>query len=252
MLKRQRTLAIILVLVFSFVALTGCSSTTNLQKLDEQHAGFWDRYFVIPFSHLLDWFKNLTGNYGWSILIVTFFVRLVIFPLTLKQQQSARAMQEIQPKMQKIRNKYQKDPQKQQEEMMKLFQEHQINPMAGCLPMLVQIPILFAFYHAIMRNPHISSSSFLYMELGQPDPYYILPVLAAVTTYLQLIVSGATDNPQMRLFIWFMPLMIFVLTLTFPSALSLYWVCGNIFTILQYALILNPMKRKEKSQGATS
>lgn len=252
MLKRQRTLAMILVLVFSFVALTGCNPTTHVQKLDEKNAGIWDRYFVIPLSHLLDWFKKVSGNYGWSILIVTFFIRLIIFPLTLKQQQSAKAMQALQPKMQKIREKYKKDPQKLNEETVKLLTAHKVNPMAGCLPMLVQIPILFAFYQAIIRNPHISSSSFLYMELGKPDPIYLLPILAAITTYLQLIVSGANDNPQMRLFVWFMPLMIFVLAFSFPSALSLYWVCGNVFTILQYALIFNPIKKKENSQGATS
>lgn len=252
MLKRQRTIAIILVLVFSLILLAGCTpSEASFPKLDETNPGFWDRYFVIPLSHSLDWFKELLGNYGWSIVMVTFLIRLVIFPLMWKQQKSSQAMQLIQPKMQKLREKYKDKPQKQQEELMKLFQSSGVNPMAGCLPMLIQLPILFAFYQAIMRNPHIADSSFLYMELGKPDPFYILPVLAAITTYIQLIVSGANTNPQMKMFIWIMPVMIMIFAISFPSALSLYWVFGNIFTILQYAIIPKPGKGKSQ-EGATS
>lgn len=211
-----------------------------MKKIDEHNAGFWDRYFVIPLSHLLDFFKKILGNYGWSILLVTFLVRLVLFPLTWKQQKSTKEMQKIQPLMKKIQEKYKDKPQQQQEAMMQLFQKHKVNPMAGCLPSLIQLPILFGFYQAIMRNPHIADSSFLYMQLGKPDPYLILPILAAITTYLQLLVTGSGDNPQMRILMFIMPVMIFVFAYSFPSALSLYWFFGNILTILQYVLIFKP------------
>lgn len=117
---------------------------------------------------------------------------------------------------------------------MKLFQKHNVNPMAGCLPMLIQLPILIAFYQAIMRDPTIAKSSFLWMQLGEHDPYYILPLLAALTTYLQSVVMGMSDNPQQRAFLFIMPVMIFVLAFQFPAALPLYWIYSNLFTMVQY------------------
>lgn len=243
--RRDRYIVTILLIAVVGVLLTGCSPDPSAyKKLDPENAGIWDRYFVIPLSDLLDWFQSLLGNYGWSILIVTFLVRLVIFPLSWKQQKNSLAMQELQPKLMKLRKKYEKDPQKLQVETMKVFQENNVNPMAGCLPMLVQLPILIAFYQAIIRNEHIAESTFLYMELGKPDPFFILPLLAAVTTYIQLVVTGVGENQQMKLMLWVMPIMIFALAFGFPSALSLYWVYGNIFTIIQYLLIFKPMKAR--------
>lgn len=243
--RRDRYIVTILLIAVVGVLLTGCSPDPSAyKKLDPENAGIWDRYFVIPLSDLLDWFQTLLGNYGWSILIVTFLVRLIIFPLSWKQQKNALAMQELQPKLMKLRKKYEKDPQKLQIETMKVFQENNVNPMAGCLPMLVQLPILIAFYQAIIRNEHIAESTFLYMELGKPDPFFILPLLAAVTTYIQLVVTGVGENQQMKLMLWVMPIMIFALAFGFPSALSLYWVYGNIFTIIQYLLIFKPMKAR--------
>lgn len=245
MRSRNRYIAIILLVVIVGTLLTGCSpDPSQYKKLDPANAGVWDKYFVIPLSDLLDWFKTILGNYGWSILVVTFIVRLVIFPLSWKQQKSSLAMTKLQPKIAKLRKKYEKDPQKLQVETMKMFQENNVNPMAGCLPMFVQLPILLAFYQAIMRNDHIAESSFLYMKLGVPDPYFILPLLASVTTYIQLVVTGVSENPQMKIMLWIMPIMIFVLAYGFPSALSLYWVYGNVFTIIQYLLIFKPMKSK--------
>lgn len=245
MRRRDRYIVIILLIAVVGVLLTGCSPNPSAyKKLDPKNAGIWDRYLVIPLSDLLDWFQSLLGNYGWSILIVTFLVRLVIFPLSWKQQKNSLAMQELQPKLMKLRKKYEKDPQKLQIETMKVFQENNVNPMAGCLPMLVQLPILIAFYQAIIRNEHIAQSTFLYMELGKPDPFFILPLLAAVTTYIQLVVTGVGENQQMKLMLWVMPIMIFALAFGFPSALSLYWVYGNIFTIIQYLLIFKPMKAR--------
>ncbi|WP_124728796.1 YidC/Oxa1 family membrane protein insertase [Staphylospora marina] len=231
------------------VLLSGCAPTDVKYEIDPENAGWWDKLLVLPLSGLLDGFKNILGNFGLSILVVTFLVRLAVFPLTWKQQKSAEAMKQIQPQMVKIREKYKNNPQKMQEETMKLFQKEGVNPMAGCLPMLVQLPILFAFYQAIMYNPHIRTSEFLWLELGKADPYFILPILAAVTTYIQLIATGSADNPQMKVMLWVMPVMIFVLAYQFPAALSLYWVYSNIFTILQYLIFFR--KKKDKlAEGA--
>jgi YidC/Oxa1 family membrane protein insertase len=173
-----------------------------------------------------------------------------MFPLFLKQQKSTKAMQEIQPLMNKIREKYKGDSQKIQQKTMETFKEHGVNPMAGCMTMLVQLPIMFAIYQAIMFNEHIRHSTFLYMKLGEADPYKILPVLAAATTYIQFIATGTGDNPQMKVMVWAMPVMIFFMALNFPSALSLYWVYGNIFTILQYVFFVKNTPQIAKQEGA--
>lgn len=224
-------------ILFLLFALTACSSDflTNPPPIDPQR-GFWDRYFVFPLSWLLDHSAALlAGNYGLAILAVTIIIRLAVLPLMIKQLKSSRAMQAIQPELQRLRERYKNNQQKLQEETVKLFQKHNVNPLAGCLPVLIQMPILLAFYQAIMRNEHVRTHDFLWMALGSPDPYFILPLLAALTTYLQskMIGAGMPQNPQMQMMLYIMPLMILIIAITLPSALSLYWVFGNIFTIIQ-------------------
>lgn len=225
----------ILTLVAAVFLMGGCSPDPDQMKpIDPKNAGFWETYFVYPLQQLLDFFNDILGSWGLAILAATILIRLVVLPLTLKQMKSSRAMQVLQPEMKKIQEKYKNNQQKLQEETMKLFQKHNVNPMAGCLPMLIQLPILIAFYQAIMRDPTIAKSSFLWMQLGEHDPYYILPLLAALTTYLQSVVMGMSDNPQQRAFLFIMPVMIFVLAFQFPAALPLYWIYSNLFTMVQY------------------
>jgi YidC/Oxa1 family membrane protein insertase len=220
------------------MTLAGCGMDymTNPPPIDPNTGGFWDRYFVFPLSWLLDESAALFfDNYGLAILAVTILIRIVVLPLMIKQLKSSKAMQALQPELKKIRDKYKDNQQKIQEETMKLFQKNNVNPLAGCLPLLVQMPILIAFYQAIMRNEHVRTHDFLWMALGQPDPLYILPILAAVTTYMQqkIMSVGMPPNPQLQMMYVIMPIMILVIAVTLPSALSLYWVFGNIFTIVQ-------------------
>lgn len=138
--------------------------------------------------------------------------------------------------------------------MMQLYQKNGVNPLAGCLPIFVQMPILFAFYHAIMRTAEISKHTFLWFDLGQADPYYILPIVAAITTFIQqkLAMAGtAGQNPQMAMMIWLMPIMILVFAINFPAALSLYWVVGNIFGIAQMYMIKGPEIKASKAGGSS-
>lgn len=247
---------LLLAVLFSLLALAGCSSYDQLEPIDPEN-GIWDKYFVYPLSWTLDYFArlfNTTDNpendrYGWSIVVVTIILRIIILPLMIKQIKTSRAMQELQPEIIKLREKYQKNQERLQQEMMKLFQKHNINPMAGCLPVLVQMPILIAFYHAIMRNEHIATHSFLWLtDLGSPDPWYILPVLAGLTTYLQQKVMGAQTqgNPQMQVLMVVLPVMIGLFAIYFPSALSLYWVVGNLFSIAQSYLMRDMYKLRQE------
>lgn len=214
-----------------FMLLAGCSSAKT--PIDPTNS-VWDKYFVSPLASALDWFANLLwGQYGLSILIVTIIIRFIILPLTLKQYRSSKRMQDLQPEIKKLKEKYKDDAKRQQEETMKLFQKEGVNPLAGCLPMLIQMPILIALYNAIMRNNLIAEHSFLWMQLGTKDPYYILPLLAALTTYLQQKAMSSQMNPQMQSMMFIFPVMIFVMAMNFASALPLYWIYSNIFTIVQ-------------------
>jgi YidC/Oxa1 family membrane protein insertase len=219
--------------------------------------GFWDTYIVYPLSDVITYFAELFGeNYGLSIIVVTLLIRIVLLPLMIKQTKSSKAMQDTQPELQELRKKYsskdQKTQQQLQQETMKLFQQHGVNPLAGCLPLIVQMPILLGFYHAIMRNFQIGEHDFLWFDLGNPDPYFILPIIAGITTFLQqkIIMGGANNsNPQMKMMLYIMPVMIVVFAVTFPAALSLYWVVGNIFMIVQSLFIIGPMKKDKGPTG---
>ncbi len=237
--------------------LTGCMDVN--QEITEDSDGFWNEVFVWPLVLLLRYVSELFGgSHGLGIIFVTILIRLILLPLNIKQLKSSKAMQEIQPEMQALREKYSsKDAstqQKLQQETMQLFQKHGVNPMAGCLPILIQMPILIAFYHAIYRAPEFREGTFLWFELGSRDPYFILPVIAAGATFLQqkLVMSSnpaASGNPQMTMMLYIMPIMIGVFAAIFPAALALYWVVGNIFMVVQTIFVHKPFSKKDENAG---
>ncbi|WP_051322312.1 YidC/Oxa1 family membrane protein insertase [Alicyclobacillus contaminans] len=203
-------------------------------------------------SDIIDFFaRHLWGNYGIALLIVTVIVRLLVLPLMVKQIRVSKMMQQMQPELQKIRAKYKGDTQKIQQETMKLYQEAGINPMAGCLPMLIQLPILYALFGAIEGNVGLYHYTFLSIfYLGKPDHYYILPLLAAVTTYLSSRVTMSGSDPQQRMMLLIMPVFIFLLGSRFPAGLALYWIYSNIFTTVQtYFIRVRPMQREQAASG---
>ncbi len=225
--------------------MTGCTEIN--EPITKESEGIWNQYFVYPLSWLITYFADVTNdNYGLAIIIVTLIIRLAILPLMIKQTKSSKAMQALQPEMQALREKYsskdQKTQQKLQQETMALFQKHGVNPLAGCFPLIVQMPILIGFYHAIMRTSEIASHNFLWFDLGEKDPFYLLPLIAGVTTFIQqkMMMAGTPHNPQMAMMLWLMPIMIVVFAVTFPAALSLYWVVGNLFMIVQTYFIKGP------------
>lgn len=259
MVRRIGVLFGLLLIVFM---VTGCSPQSYMKPIDP-NGGIWDRYFVYPLSWTLDTVAGwMAGSYGLSILVVTLFIRLLILPLMYKQMKSSKQLQAIQPELVKLQKKYKNNQEKLQMETMKLFQKHNVNPLMGCLPILIQMPILIAFYHAIMRNAEIREHSFLWMNLGAPDPIYLLPALAALTTYFQTVVTRkmmptpSTMNPQMqqqqqmlRMMSVFMPAMILFIAITLPAALSLYWVYSNLFSILQTYFLYKVLYAEKVQEG---
>lgn len=243
---RKRTYIILLLVVIAIFS-TGCSAKPGT-PIDPAN-GIWDKYFVYPLSITIDFFaKILFNNYGLAIIVTTILIRFLVLPLMITQIRSTKKMQDLQPEITKIREKYKDNAQKIQEETMKLFQKHNVNPLSGCLPIFIQMPILIAFYHAISRNAFIAEHDFLWVSLGTPDPYYIFPILAAITTYLQIKMTStsvaATPQAaqQQKIMAVVMPAMILFIGISLPAALALYWVIGNIFSIAQTKLIYRTTK----------
>lgn len=180
------------------------------------------------------------GSYGLAIILLTVIIKIILYPLTVKQLKSMRAMQTIQPELKKLQEKYKDKPQIMQQKLMQLYQKEGVNPMAGCLPMLIQMPILMAMYYTLYNfNYGEVEPSFLWLpSLSQTDPLYILPALSAFTTFLQQKISMTDQSsPQMRGMLLIMPIFIGWISLNFPAGLVLYWVTMNVVQIIQQLIM---------------
>lgn len=173
------------------------------------------------------------ANYGLAIIILTAIIKIVLYPLTVKQVKSMKGMQEIQPKVKALQEKYKSNPKKMQEEMAALYKEAGVNPFAGCLPLIIQMPFLIGIFYAIRDYQYLQQPFFLGIDLSQPDPTYILPVISALTTMLQQKQVTTEMNQQAKMMMIFMPLFIGYISLTFPAGLVLYWATSNVFQIFQ-------------------
>lgn len=209
-----------------------------------EEPGIFDGFFA-PIEYLmtvvLTTFYSLTEmigvpSYGLAIILLTVLIKILVYPLTKKQLESMKAMQRIQPQMKKLQEKYKDNPQVFQKKLMELYQKEGANPMSGCLPMLIQMPILMGMYYTLYSfNYGEAVPSFLWLpNLSESDPTYALPFLAAATTFLQQkMMSTGEVNQQMRVMMIVMPLFIGWISLNFPAGLVLYWVTMNIVQIIQ-------------------
>jgi len=254
-LLRNRKWWIVLGAIALMTLLAGCAPTTAAITTSEMatSGSWWTRNVVYWFSLMLDTFADwFGGEYGLSILLLTIIVRTIILPLMIKQYKNTKAMQALQPEMQKLREKYKEDPRKQQEEMMKLYQTHQVNPLAGCLPLIVQMPIFIALYNSIYQNVEIRDHSFVGFQLGTSPSqgewyYYIIPTIAAITTLVQSMMMSKqqTMAGPMKGLMYIFPVLIFVMAINFPVALPLYWIYSNIYTIVQNYFMYGKSKKNE-------
>ena len=207
-------------------------------------------------GHVLRIIFELVQNYGLSIILFTIVVKVLLLPLTIKQTKSTKAMQDIQPKIQEIQTKYKDKPEKQQQEIMKIYTEAKINPLAGCLPLLIQMPILIALF-SVLREPvtygvfvdqeqlATAAQGFLWVQdLTKPD--VILSILSGATSFLMQTLMMPMDQQQgsMKMMTYVMSAMMLFWGFTFPAGLTLYWTIGNVFAIAQHYLIMNPLRAK--------
>ena len=186
---------------------------------------------------VLEQIVAVTHSYGLGIILTTIIVRLLLFPLTLSQNKNMVAMRKIQPEINEINKKDANNKEEQQKLTMELYQKHKINPLGGCLPMLVQLPILWAFFRVLQNIPADETAVFFGLwGLSKADPFYIFPILASATTFLQSKLTMTGDATQKSMLI-VMPLMIGFFSLNLPSGLVLYWITSNVFSIVQQAWI---------------
>jgi YidC/Oxa1 family membrane protein insertase len=188
-----------------------------------------------PLFWILKFFHGFLGNYGWSIILLTIVVRIPFIPLVNKGQSSMRKLQAIQPKMNEVREKYKKDPQKMQQEMMELYKKHKVNPIGGCLPMVIQIPVFFALYKVLLVAIELRGAPFMLWltDLSAKDPYYILPVIMGVTMLIQQKMTPSGMDPKQQKMMMFMPIVFTFMFLNFASGLVLYWLVNNLLSIVQ-------------------
>ncbi len=178
-------------------------------------------------------------SYGVAIIILTIIIKTIFYPLTVKQVKSMKGMQELQPKMKALQEKFKSDPKRLQQEMGKLYKEAGVNPMAGCLPLLAQMPFLMAMFYALQRIDYGGDPSFLWIaNLSNPDPMYILPILSAISTFIVQRQSTANSGSaqtqmQMKIMAVVMPLFIGWISLNFAAGLVIYWIVNNLMQILQ-------------------
>ncbi len=263
----KKKYARILSLSFSLIMifhLSGCAKIykdgdfTQIYPLNYEDY-FWDRVFVQPIAWLLDLITSNTGSFALAILLTTIVVRTILFPVYTKSNDTSIKMQAIQPEVKKIQEKYagKTDPEsrnKMQFEMMKLYKDNNVNMFAGCLMPFLQMPVFLAMYNAVVKVPVTygydpSSLQFLNINLSKPGPVYFLPILVAGTAILLQYISmyglsaDAKNNKTMKMMMWLMPGMMFVFSFSQASALSLYWIVGNIYSTLQIIVVKKPFKK---------
>lgn len=183
-------------------------------------------------------------SYGIAIILLTIGIKLCLTPLTIKQIRSMKALQTIQPKMKVLQARHKDNKEKLSQELAKLYKESGVNPLSGCLPLIVQMPFLFSIFYALRDYSYIEAyKSFLWLpSLSSPDPYYILPVVSAFFTWLVSRQSGAgAQGPQQKMMQAFMPLFIGYISLKFPSGLVIYWALSNLIQLVT-TLIVNREK----------
>ncbi|MFA5845840.1 MAG: membrane protein insertase YidC [Thermodesulfovibrionales bacterium] len=198
-----------------------------------------------PLFWLLKKFYAVAGNYGWAIILLTIITRIPFIPLINKSQQSMKKMQDIQPKMAEIKEKYKKDPQKMQKETMELYKKYKVNPLGGCLPMLLQIPVFFALYKILSIAIELRGAPFMLWitDLSAPDTLFgqaagfslggPLPYLMGITMVIQQKMTPSTMDPKQAKLMMFMPIIFTFMFLNFASGLVLYWLVNNILSIIQ-------------------
>jgi len=238
----------------SVLSISCYSGPKQIQYLKKAGAGLdeivdygWFTFLALPLLEAMKFLYRYIPNYGFVIIIITIIIRILFYPLNAKSMKSMKKMQEIQPKIKELRDKYKNDRQKMNEELMSLYKKYGVNPMGGCLPMLIQIPILFAFFRLLPITVEFRHQPFIFWikDLTAKDPYYVTPILMGLSMIVQQKMTPTSIDPKQAQIMMFMPILFTFLFLNFSSGLVLYWFVSNLLAIGQQHL----MNRETQPDG---
>ena len=199
----------------------------------------WLTILAKPLYWLLDKIQSFFGNWGWSIMALVLLLKAAFYWLNAKAYASMAKMKAINPKVTEMRERLKDNPQQMQQEMMRIYREEKVNPMGGCFPIMIQMPVFIALYWVLLSSVEMRNAPWVMWihDLSSPDPFYILPVVMTLTTVLQTALNPAPPDPMQAKMMWFMPLIFSVMFFFFPAGLVLYWITNNILSILQQWII---------------
>ena len=188
-----------------------------------------------PIFWLLDNIHSYVGNWGWSIILLTVLIKLVFFPLSAASYKSMARMKEVQPRLVAMKEQYKGEPQKLNQAMMEMYRKEKINPLGGCLPVLIQIPVFISLYWVLLSSVEMRGAPWILWihDLSVPDPYYILPVIMAASMFVQTKLNPTPPDPVQAKIMMYMPIVFSVMFFFFPAGLVLYWVVNNLLSIAQ-------------------
>jgi len=211
-------------------------------------------FIAKPLLDMLNFFYRYVGNYGLSIIILSALIKIVFIPFSTISHRSMKKMSKLQPQMNVLRDKYKKDRDKLNQETMKFYQENKVNPASGCLPILVQIPVFFALYRALLGAIELRHAPFYFWitDLSAKDPLYITPIFMGATMVLQQRMTPTTGDPRQAKLMMFMPIVFTALFLSFPAGLVVYWTVNNVLTIGHQYWMNQSMKREDAAAAAVA
>jgi YidC/Oxa1 family membrane protein insertase len=199
------------------------------------NVGNWMKWLAFPFLFLMQFLYKYVGNYGLAIIIITVLTKIIFWPLGNKSYKSMKEMQKVQPKMAELKERYKDDKQKLNAAVMELYKTYKINPLGGCLPVVIQIPVFIAFYQLLSYAIELRHAPFFgwIQDLSAKDPYYITPIIMGATMLIQQKMTPAMGDPMQQKMMLFMPVVFTFLFLNFPSGLVIYWLINNVLSIGQ-------------------
>jgi len=233
--------------IVSYSVYSGPKEMAILKKmnvgLEESVDMGWFKPLAEPLLRFLLFINKYTGNFGYSIIIVTILIKLLFFPLANKSYKSMGGMKKLQPQMTALKEKYKNDKQKMGKEVMALYKKNKVNPLSGCLPMIIQIPVFIALYNVLLNTIDIRHAPFHFwiMDLSAKDPYYVTPLIMGVTMFLQQKLSPSVPDATQQKVMMFMPIIFTAMFINLPSGLVLYWVVNNILSIGQQYYVMKKM-----------
>lgn len=229
---------------FKWISYAGGKSTAVLEKVNPELIKVVNFGFFSPIGKVLlkvlRWAHEMVGNWGWAIIILTVLVRLIVLPFNVFSYKSMKKMQVIQPQLAALRTRYKEDPAALNRETMAIMREQKVNPLGGCLPILLQMPVFFALYQVLGQSIELYQAPFIFWihDLSQKDPFYVLPVLMGATMFIQQKITPTTMDPaQAKIMLW-MPLVFSIFTFGLPSGLTLYIFISTLFGVVQQQIFM--------------